>query len=85
MEVFLETYKILRLKQEELDFFKKSINYEEFETVINNLPKNKTPGLDGFPGEFYQTLNTKHSTHTHTHTHTHTANGVLFSHKKGKE
>ena len=24
--------------------------------MINNLPKNKAPGLDGFPGEFYQTL-----------------------------
>ena len=56
MEAFLETYKLPRLKQEEIDFLNRLINYEEIESVINHLPKNKTPGPDGLPGEFYQTF-----------------------------
>ena len=59
MEAFLETYKLPILKQGEIDYLNRPINYEEMESVINNLPNNKTPGLDGFPGEFYQTHSKK--------------------------
>ena len=50
MEAFLETYKLPILKQEEIDFLNRPINYEEIESVINNLPKHKTPSPDSFPG-----------------------------------
>ena len=56
MDAFLETYKLPRLKQAEIDFLNRLINYEEIEAVIKSLPQNKSPGPDGFPGEFYHTF-----------------------------
>ena len=51
MDAFLETYKLPRLKQEEIDYLNRPINYEETEAVIKNLPqKTRVQGLTGSPG-----------------------------------
>ena len=56
MDRFLEKFNLLRLNQEEIEIMNNPITSTEIEAVIKNLPKNKTPGPDGFTGEFYQTL-----------------------------
>ena len=53
---FLESYNFPRLNQEELENINRPIINNEIETVIKNLPANKSPGPDGFTGEFYQIL-----------------------------
>ena len=56
MDKFLERYNFLRLNQEELENINRPITSKEIETVIKNLPTNKSPRPDGFTGEFYQTF-----------------------------
>ena len=56
MDAFLETYKLPRMKQEEIDNLNRPKTSNEIEAVIKNLLKNKSPGSDGFLGEFYQTF-----------------------------
>ena len=56
MDKFLERYNFPRLNQEELENINGPITSNEIETVIKNLPTNKSHGPDGFTGEFCQTL-----------------------------
>ena len=43
-----------RLNQEETENMKRCIASIEIESMIKNLPTNKSPGPDGFIGRFYQ-------------------------------
>ena len=56
MDKFLESYNLPRLIQEETENMNRPITSTEIETVIKNLPTNKSSGPDGFTGEFFQIL-----------------------------
>ena len=56
MDRFLQRYHLPRLNQEEIENMNRQITSSKIEYVIKNLPKNKSPGPDGYPGEFYQTF-----------------------------
>ena len=48
MDRFLEKFNLSRLKQEEIEIMNNPITSTETEVVIKNLPKNKSPGPDGY-------------------------------------
>ena len=50
----VENSKHPKLNQEEIEDLNRAITSKEMETVIRNLPANKSPGPDGVTAEFYQ-------------------------------
>ena len=56
MDKFLEKYDFPKLNQEETENMNRPITGMEIKTVMKNLSTNKSPGPDGFTGEFYQTF-----------------------------
>ena len=53
MDRFLGKFNVPRLNQEEIEIMNNPITSTETEAVIKkNLPENKSPGPDGFTGEF---------------------------------
>ena len=55
MDKFLQTHSSPKLNQEETDNLNRLITRSEIESVIKKFPANKSPGPEGFTGEFYQT------------------------------
>ena len=53
MDKFLEKYNFPKLNQEEVENLNRPITSTEIETVIRNLPKNKSPGPVGFTAQIY--------------------------------
>ena len=56
MDKSLEKENLPRMNQEETENMNRPITTNEIETVIKNLPTNKSPGPDGFTGDLYQTF-----------------------------
>ena len=54
MDRFLEKFNLPSLNQEEIEIMNNPITSTEIEGVIQNLPKNKSPGPHDFTGEFFQ-------------------------------
>lgn len=51
---FLQQINLTKLDQNESKVIAETITEEEIKNTIKKLKNNKSPGPDGFPGEFYK-------------------------------
>ena len=63
MDELLEKYNLVKLNQEGIEHLNRPITSTEIETVIKNLPTNKSRGPDGFTGEFYPKIQRRDNTY----------------------
>ena len=54
LDKFLEKHNFPKLDEEEAESLNRQITPEGIETVIKKFPTHKSPGPDGFTGEFYR-------------------------------
>ena len=54
MDTFLKKYNLPKLNEEAAENLNRPLTADEIEGVVKNLPTHKTPGPDGFTGEFYK-------------------------------
>ena len=54
MDKFLEKYNLPNVNEEKEESLNRPITADEIEAVIKKLPTHKSPGPDGFTGEFYK-------------------------------
>ena len=65
MDTFLEKYYLPKLNEQETEKLNRPITAHEIEAVIKNLPTHKSPGPDGFTGEFYKAFKEKLTLNLH--------------------
>lgn len=56
MDKSLDTYNLPRLNHEKIKNLAGLETGKDIESIIKSLPTKKSPGLDGFTGDFYQIL-----------------------------
>ena len=54
MDKFLEKQNLPKVNEEEAESLNRLVMPDKIETVIKKLPTHKSPGPDGFTGEFYR-------------------------------